>query len=324
MKHLLTFTLIFSSLIASIRAATLQLNSGEILIGTLESETEMHYQFRSKALGVLTIQKSIGTLQPDETPEVKTNPSPPPHVQTDLTSEPAPNSTFYNLLQSISPFKHWKSRITASYMWNKDEVSNHDWVVGFKSKRDWNDFKLNLNIRYDYRTTEIPGSVAATTRNRFLSSFKIAHKINQHFDWRSTTGYQFDYVKDISHEFSEDLGVVWHLIRNDRFTFWVEPAYGARYRQTSIDRGSWENLLKFNEHMEVKLTRSVKLWQEAGMEWNSSNFSRSAYHFQLGIEDKLTDAFGISAIYENEFDYELDLGINRMGSSVRLELFYDF
>ncbi len=297
--------------VGSVASHRLQLPSGEVLLGAPVGEADGQLIFRSQLLGQVKVAKEGAVLTALSPAEPQT-----PAVVPVVTAKPAKAPT-------PSPAVKWTRSIEAGYTYQARGtlVSTHSTYVRAEVARETKSGRISLEARYLY------GSQAGTrSADKFESAFKLRHNLSGRLDIRNNFSYGYDYLKDLSHQFEDVLGLTWHVFKHDRFTYSAGPGLAVQYAQPNPALGGsgYKFLGDFSHEALWKLTDRLSIKHTGSYLFKPQDMKDYRLRANSALVGKMSEQITLNLRYEYEFEAIRPVVSGRSDHRVFTTLGYSF
>lgn len=222
-------------------------------------------------------------------------------------------------------FADWKQQIRVGYTWESSTVRNDDLAVRYTAERAFEKSSLRVEGRYEYGSRKSGDDPKVIVRDRWLASGRYRGDIyGDKFFLQLDSNYLRDQIKSIQHEFRQNVGIGWRFLNRERLKVSLVPQVTYRYLQLSGQPSSSESLFSLSQDLRYEFNERVVILQSASASWDPEAFTRSSYDFNARLEVSLTEAVFVNIAYEFEFDYEIDVGVDRKTQRTVLMLGWKF
>lgn len=289
---------------ASVPAAThrLELANGEVLIGTLVAEEEGVLVFRSQTWGEVRVPKTgarllvlaAATAEPAGQPPVwvQAQPTPP-------TVAPAPAPVPVTAQAAGVAAAKWRRLFESgfSYQSRGTLVSSTSTYVRAEISRENADGKVALEGRYifgkqdDQRNTD-----------KLEAAFRVRQKFLTRIDFRNDFSYSFDYLKELSHQFEEVMGLNFIVLTDPKFRYSIGPGLAVQYAQPALGEFGFKLLGNVSHDFSWQFTERVSLNHTASYLFTSDNWADYRLRATTVLTGKITEQVNANLRYEYEFE----------------------
>jgi len=225
------------------------------------------------------------------------------------SNEAAAKSLGYRILSLINPFKGWSSKLSFGYAWEKTAARTEDLTLGFEADRKGDGSEFKFSARYEYGTAMTEGGPEERVRDRVLSNFRYREDLGKRLFFQADANYQKDRIKEIEHELRQNAGVGYRVFIGDPLSASIVPKLTLRYRELETGSEGWDFLVTVSQDLRYAINERMTFIESAWLSWNPDDFRRSQYGVTLRLENRLTDRIFVDLAYENEFDYEVRVGL---------------
>lgn len=303
-------------LIAPAFADRLLLESGDVLTGTYIGKEEGRLVFESNLMGrihvdpshaELVVESSTSTVSPLGWLSVRT---PAAEDGESATSTEAPRTDPPGFINFA--LRDWGQEIRIGYTWESATSRSDDFALRYSAKRQWDSGSLLFQGRYEYGSFKKDEEPKQVVRDRWQAGSRLRSDfIDDRFFLQVDAHFKRDEIKRIAREIRQKTGIGWRIFRSEKLQADILPQVTFRYLKLMDSEPGWETLLSLTQSLRYQLNERVAFLQAAGVTWSPDAWRRSGYDFQANLENKLTEALFINLGYELEFEYQLDMGIDR-------------
>jgi putative salt-induced outer membrane protein YdiY len=314
MKPILPFLLLAASLSASPAsdAATVQLAGGDRLSGTITARDETSLTLQNEFLGAVKIPLSaVASVTEDAPAAAKAAPPPPPPPAPAKAEKPK------GFWARINPLSAWKSNLSVGLGFLSGVKDSRSSAVSFDTERKWNGNELRFEILQQYEMTTANG-VDNVSQDNLKVLGRYRRDISARFFLQSESQYSYDNVKAIDLDLRESVGLGWRVIKGEKLTLSLTPAFTAQYQEVAgecLDPLFSPTLF---EELAWELNASTGFRQEFSVLFPVNGDADPSWHTSLALKRRLTDVFSLNLLYI--YDYDGTLPANTKASQQSLNL----
>ncbi len=302
----------------------LELANGEVLVGTLVSEEEGAFVFRSQTWGGLRVPKAGSHLSVIAAPAKE-----PAGKATDLAKAQTPSSptekphapTPAASAAASPPVAKWKKSLEAGYSYQArgNLVSAYSTYVRGEITREDPNSLITFGTRYIYGSQN-------TLRNtdKLDVSFKLRQKTFGRIDIRNELSYSYDYLKGLSHQFEDVLGLNYVVFALPHFRYSIGPGLAVQYSQPSLGGGGYKLLGDISHEFTWQITNKISLKQTASYLYQPADMRDYRLRANSVLSGQVSDHMSVNLRYEYEFEAIRPVPDGRSDNRVFTTLGYTF
>jgi len=323
---MLRITLILASLTlsAAVSAETLVLNNGDRITGSIVSIEKGIITFNSPLIGTITVPEDAATLEapaPEVTPEsaaataneivagtdVDETAEATDAQKEDVDAVTASLNDAEDWVQSVKP-EGWTGKLTFGLSYLETDSETLAMNFGFNGKKDAapNHYKFDMFYQYNKQTDQ--NGVEDKNLDKYGASVGYDYDFNDWIFFSSELSYLRDMVKDINHQADLDLGVGFHVIKEEHMTLNIIPAYTLQYKEAEGVSQKWYHLATLKENFHYDFSEIVRLEQSASASIAPADTSDYQYKVNVALISKLADWIDASISYQLSFDNTVGTG----------------
>lgn len=274
----------------------LELPNGEILIGALVAEEDGVVVFRSETLGELRVPKEGTRLLPLAGTTAEPSANAPAWVAATSAPEPVPSPE----TPAVSkPSAKWRRVLEAGYSYQTrgSLVSSTSTYLRGEVSREHENGKTLVEGRYifgkqdDQRNTD-KLELAFRAREKFLARIAL----------RSDLSYGYDYLKQISHQFEEDLGLSFEVSAHPRLRYAIGPGVAVQYSEPALGQYGFKVLGSLAHELTIKFGERISLSHTASYLFVASELTNYRLRANTVLTGLITDRVSANLRYEYEFE----------------------
>lgn len=311
------------ALCATTYADVLVLENGDRLTGTLLNMEDGVISFNSDLLGEVSISSDKATVeQPAPTPEeaaaaadaiVAGADAPPPEKEAQEQQEQVDAVT-----QSIKDAQSWvdnnlipegwSGKLTFGFSYLESNSETISTNFGLKGKKDSAPHHYKYNLYYQYNKQTDQNGVEDKNQDTYGAIAGYDYDINDWMFFSSELSYLRNMVKDIRHQADLDLGIGFHIIKEEDMTLNVTPAYTLQYKDAEGISQKWYHLATLKEEFTYQLSEIVRFEQTAQGSIAPADTNDYQYQVTAALISKLADWIDASISYQLSFDNTVGTG----------------
>ncbi len=300
---------------ALVRADLLQLANGDRLQGRLVARASGRIHWENPILGTLVVPESQATILPGDSGA--TLPAPTTQQTTVTTTAPAavPVPAANPPAAPAAPATtRWKSTIESGLAIQSGRSDRADLNFRFETSLQRRRNSYRALARYLYSKAD--GSV---TTDRTEAAFRWRRELDQRWFGQSNTSYLAAKIKGIDHNFEQNLGLGYRLIKTPRTTASFGAGFTGQYREIH-DADTGQSLFgEIFQDFAIKLTPRLDLGQDFTAQYSPSGrgirilpnnqvqiIDTAVTNYKLTLnaflKGKITDTLSLALRYEFEYD----------------------
>lgn len=312
------------ALCASVYGDTLILKNGDKLTGALISQENGVITFDSDMLGEITVSAENATVElPAPTPEEAAAEANIIVASEDAPSEDAAEAAANQaevdaVTKSIKDAQTWidnnlipegwsgKLTFGFSYLESNSETVTTNFGLNGKKDSAPNHYKFNLYYQYNKQTDQ--NGVEDKNQDTYGAVFGYDRDLTEWIFFSSELSYLRNMVKDIRHQADLDLGIGFHIIKEEDMTLSLIPAYTLQYKDAEGLSQKWYHLATLKEEFTYKFSEIVRFEQTASGGIAPADTSDYQYKVTAALISKLEDWIDASVSYQLTYDNTVGTG----------------
>ncbi|MBK1858989.1 DUF481 domain-containing protein [Cerasicoccus arenae] len=316
---MLKFTLLLTSIAfcAVASADTLILKNGDRISGQLISQEDGVITFESDMIGKISVAAADATVEqpaPDfvEAAESANAIVAGAEVSSAEEAETAEDqeevdAITRSLLDAQSWVDQWvpegwSGKLTFGFSYLESNTETTTLNFDFNGKKDAAPHHYKFDMYYQYSNQTDKNGVDTKNLDTYGAMFGYDHDINDLMYFNSELSYLRNMVKDINHQVDLDLGIGFHVIKEDNITLNIIPAYTLQYKEAEGISQKWYNLATLKETFTYKLSEIVRFEQTASGSIAPADLDDYQYEFTAAMITKLASWIDATLAYKLTFD----------------------
>ncbi len=199
----------------------------------------------------------------------------------------------------------WQFRIRGGLEYRETTSSVFSVYAAIDAKREWDLNKFSATAYYNYTSEESVAGVESTTLDKWGidTSFRRDFDETSHWYVQNILNYKRDRVKLINHQVDEAVtfGYRFDFERYD-LTIDIAPGPAVRYIEATGFDTHWVAMGVVAEDLNWKISKFLKLEQNAYVGMNLTNSHQYSAYFRLGLVIRATDVLDIALRYSYDYD----------------------
>ncbi len=315
MKPILPFLLLAASLSATLAsdAATVQLVGGDRLSGTILARDEASLTLQNEFLGTVKIPMTAvaGVTEDAPAAPAAAKAAPPP--------APAETEKPKSFWARINPLSAWKSNLSLGLGFLSGVKDSRSSAISFDTERKWNGNELRFELLQQYEMTTTNGADNVSQDNlKALGRYR--RDLSERFFLQSESQYSYDNVKTIDLDLRESVGLGWRVIKGEKLTLSLTPAFTAQYQKVAGDSLDPLYSPTLFEELAWELSTSTGFRQEFSILFPVNGDADPSWHNSVALKRRLTDVFSLNLLYIYDYDGTLPSGTEASQQSLNLML----
>ncbi len=281
-------------------ADTLQLANGDRLQGRLVAREAGSLRWESPILGVVTVRESQATVLPD-------SPTLPPQANTAVATAPAAPAG-----PAAKPRS--KTTIESGLSLQSGRSDRADINLRFESTYEHRRNTFRTQAKYLYSKAD-----GAVTTDRTEAAFRWRRELDHRWFGQTNTSYLSAKVKGIDHNFEQNIGLGYRLIKTERTQASLGAGLTGQYRQIAdVDTGhglfgevfqdfaiKLTPRLDFGEDFALLYSpssRGIRIRPDGTVQVIDDTVANYKHTLKAFLRGKLTETLSLALRYEYEFD----------------------
>ncbi len=296
----------------------LELPDGEILIGSLLSEDETTYVFRSQSLGELHVQKEGAHLSLVAPPGAGM----PERSPAWALAHPVPAGPAAPKVAAASPAPApWKRSFEAGYSYQArgNQMSDTETYVRAEIVRETPGSLVGLHARFLFGEQN-----GVHNTDKFDAGVKFHYDCGSWVVLRDDFNYSYDRLTQLDHEFEENAGFNVILAKGPRFRYSVGPGVALQYTETTDNQTSYKMLGDFSQEFSWQISERIKVTNIASYLYKPENWADYRLRAFSALIAKVSEHITLNVRYEYEFEALRPVADGRSDNRVFTTVGYTF
>ncbi len=301
----------------------LELANGEVLVGAFVSDDASVIVFRSQTWGELRVPK-VGThLSVIAASSAEPAAQAPGWVKAQpvaKTASAAPTSGSA-AVKSAPPEIKWKKSLEAGYNYQSrgSLVSTTSTYVRAEVSRTTPTGLVSLDGRYLYGEQN-----SARNTDKLDLNFKLREQFRGRLDIRNDLSYGYDYLKELSHEFQDVLGVTYTVFKTPRIYYMIGPGFAVQYAEPKLGDSGVKYLGDVSHEFFWQIINRVSFKNTASYLFSPDNTQDYRLCVNSVLSGQITEHVSVNLRYEYEFEAIRPVADGRSDHRIFTTLGYTF
>ena len=301
----------------------LELANGEVLVGELMSDDEAVIVFRSQTWGELRVPKGGTHLTVIAAASAEPASQAPGwvKVQPAASSVSATPSSGPVAVKSAQPEVKWKKSLEAGYNYQSrgSLVSTTSTYVRAELSRTTPTGLVSLDGRYLYGEQN-----SARNTDKLDLNFKLREQFRGRLDIRNDLSYGYDYLKELSHEFQDVLGVTYTVFKTPRIYYMIGPGFAVQYAEPKLGDSGVKYLGDIFHEFFWKIIDRVTFKNTASYLFSPEDIQDYRLRVNSVLSGQITENVSVNLRYEYEFEAIRPVADGRSDHRIFTTLGYTF
>lgn len=235
------------------------------------------------------------------------------------------DNDFTRFLARYQLLEHWKSRLSAGYIWQSGESSRKDVLLRFQTERKLDkQSQLQFDARWDYswQTSETLPDVI--TRDLYLVNGRYRHDWDERYFGQIGTRYLKDMLKGIDHDTEVNAGAGWVFLRTDRMRASIAPALSAKYLSVEGRTDGWRLMTTLFQDFTYRVGKQVNFVEEARYSVEPGDTENWTLDILMRLEAKVDSGLGVALQWDYNYNSLVAASIRKGQQRASTSLFYEF
>ena len=301
----------------------LELANGEVLVGELMSDDEAVIVFRSQTWGELRVPKGGTHLTVIAAASAEPASQAPGwvKVQPAASSVSATPSSGPVAVKSAQPEVKWKKSLEAGYNYQSrgSLVSTTSTYVRAELSRTTPTGLVSLDGRYLYGEQN-----SARNTDKLDLNFKLREQFRGRLDIRNDLSYGYDYLKELSHEFQDTLGVTYTAFKTPRIYYMIGPGFAVQYAEPKLGDKGVKYLGDVSHEFFWQIIDRVSFKNTASYLFSPEDIQDYRLRVNSVLSGQITENVSVNLRYEYEFEAIRPVADGRSDHRIFTTLGYTF
>lgn len=306
----------------------LELTNGEVLVGSLVAEEEALIVFRSQTWGEVRVPKAGTRLSVIASPSAEPVALAPGWVKAQPTTEapapataPLPAVVAPPPVVAAPPKAKWRKSIEAGYTYQATGslVSTHSTYARAEISRETATGLASLEGRYLYGEQN---SVRNT--DKLDVAFKVRERIKDRLNVRNSFSYSYDYLKDLSNQFEEVIGLSYEVIKTPRLRYAIGPGFAVQYAEPALGDSGFKYLGDVSHEFSWQIVDRISLKNTASILYRPDQLEDHRLRSNSVLSGQVTESVSVNLRYEYEYEALRPVASGRSDHRVFTTLGYVF
>jgi len=307
----------------------LELANGEVLVGALVVEEESVIVFRSQTWGELRVPKSGTNLNVIASESAEPVAQTPGWAQVPSTEPvPAPVLPAASVPPVVSTpaaapatTVKWRKSLEAGYTYQSTGslVSTHSTYLRAEITRETPTGLTALEGRYLYGEQN---SVRNT--DKLNAAFKLREKIKDRLNVRNSLSYSYDYLKELSNQVEEVIGLSYEVFNTPRFRYAIGPGFAVQYAEPALGESGIKYLGDVSHELSWQISDRVSFKNAASFLFLPDNLMDHRLRLNSVLSGQITERVSVNLRYEYEYEAIRPVVSGRSDNRVFTTLGYTF
>ncbi len=199
----------------------------------------------------------------------------------------------------------WQFRLRGGLEYRETTSTVFSVYAALDVKREWDLNKFSATAYYNYTTEESVGGIESTTLDKWGidTSFRRDFDETSHWYIQNILNYKRDRIKLINNQVDEAI-TFGYRFDFERYDLTIDIAPGPAIRYIDADGFSthWVAMGVIAEDLNWKISKFLKLEQNAYVGMDLTDSSQYSAYFKLGLVIRATDVLDIALRYSYDYD----------------------
>ncbi len=307
----------------------LELANGEVLVGELVSDDDAVIVFRSQTWGELRVPKGGAHLAVIAAPSAEPASQAPGWAKVAPAAAPvsAPGAPSPGSVVAGTPTKpapspvKWKKALEAGYNYQSrgSLVSTTSTYMRAEVTRTTPTGLASLDGRYLYGEQN-----SQRNTDKLDVNFKLREQFSARLDVRNDLSYGYDYLKDLSHQLQDVLGLSYMVFNTPRMHYSIGPGLAAQYAQAAKGDDGLKLLGNVSHEFFWKIVDRVTFKNNTTYLFSPQDTQDYRLQSNSVLSGQVTEKVSVNLRYEYEFEALLPVASGRSDHRVFTTLGYTF
>lgn len=310
----------FATMQTAATAATVTLKNGDRITGNIVSQEDGKITIETELLGTITVPATDATIE-DSAPAETTvaaaaaaDAATPAPAAGDNALTPEEVSAFHAAITRARTWVNgivpegWSGRFSAGANFTETSSKTTGVALGFDANKNSGDNHYTIFAFYDYKNSVNQAGVQDKQLDKWGGGFKYRHDLGEHFFFLSNSSYLRDQVKDIRHEFTQDIGIGYYFFNDADMILYIAPAFTPQYKDAERVGKKWYYMATILQEFKFKVNDSVRIEQSAQGSIEPGDDNNYSYKAKISAITKLTDWIDLIVSYSYSWDNTVGSG----------------
>lgn len=307
----------FAALQTTASAAIVTLKNGDRITGEILSQADDSITIKTELFGTLTVPAADASIELTEADKPATEEATATAATEDQPSEaltPEQVSEFHaavararEWVNGIIP-EGWSGRFSLGANFTETSSKTTGLTTALNAQKDSGDNHYTIFAFYDYKNSVNQEGVQDKQLDKWGGGFKYRHDLGEHFFFLSNSSYLRDQVKDIRHEFTQDIGIGYYFYNDADMILYVAPAFTPQYKDAEGVGKKWYYMATVLQEFKFKINESVRIEQSAQGSIEPGDDNNYSYKAKIAAITKLTDWIDLIVSYSYSWDNTIGEG----------------
>jgi len=283
----------------------LELPNGEVLVGSVVAEEEALIVFRSQTWGEVRVPKAGTRLSVIAAPSAEPVALAPGWVKAQPTTEAAPPATAplpaadATPVVTAPPKAKWRKSIEAGYTYQSTGslVSTHSTYARAEISRETSTGQGSLEGRYLYGEQN-----SLRNTDKLDVAFKVRERIKDRLNVRNSLSYSYDYLKDLSNQFEDVIGLSYEVINTPRLRYAIGPGFAVQYAEPALGESGLKYLGDVSHEFSWQIVDRISLKNTASVLYRSDQLEDHRLRSNSVLSGQVTESVSVNLRYEYEYE----------------------
>lgn len=323
----------------SASAVELKLSNGDLITGSLISQTAESITFKSPILGEFTVStKDARILKPSESavPEVESLAGLPPSQEAPQTTRKPGSPKGADTETEATGAPPWEGKLEFGFrqQQGRRDAINFDVRASLKRSLEIDSFAADARLLYGEQDER-------TINNRYDGSFRWRRELSERTFAQTLTSFTRDELKNINQNWEQNIGAGIRLMKTEDHTFNVGGGLTGQYRDSSDVESGFFTLVELFQDYQYQINGRLTFLQKAVAQYSPNSQTRFVtvanqptaaipgetnykVRFNSTLQGKISQHLSLNLRFEYEFDNAVANSDARIDQRITSSIGYAF